>query len=729
MFTLVDNPPMNEKDLLKKIAIAKAKPQEFEDLKPSELADLVLIVLEYAKNIQRAIEQGKIKGDKGDKGEDAYNPQPDKDYLSLQTAKREIEAILSSETSKIRSDVQKALSKLKNGKDGKDAVITEEHIKEAANLASKLIELPDFRALITQEPEAIRNSLELLQGDERLSVEAISGLDQIIEDLNKRISQSNNGGGGFPKKLKLLVDILNADTATSGQVLKANGDGTYTFANESGGGGSYTDEEAQDAVGSILTDSTEIDFTYDDSTPSITASIKSGSIDETKLDASVNASLDLADSASQPGHTHTESDITDLDHYDSTDFATDLATKTTDDLTEGSTNKYNATHTGDVTGDEALTIDPTAISGKDANAGLDGTEEVLINVGGTLEKTTTQDIANLGGTIDGSGSANKIAKFSDSDTIADSSIIDDGAYVGVGTTAPGATLPNTFVNHADSRLIQVSSASSSGDAGIFLRRADNAVGLDLWADSSSGSSYIDSRHNSNINFRINTNGTPKPIMSLAYAGGTNGVGIGTTTPTAKLEVVNDNASKPVLKATAAPSQSSQIAVIYASDGSTKALELTTTGLYVRGIASSGGELTISTNASGRGARFTHSANAFTFVGSMKWSPASVVPQITANQDDWSYGNYRGMIQRWTSDAARDITGIRWSGSFPAEGYEMFYAYNAGSFNITIKHEDSNSTAGYRFLCSTGADIVLAPNDLAQFIYDGTSSRWRVWKVN
>lgn len=58
-------------------------------------------------------------------------------------------------------------------------------------------------------------------------------------------------------------------------------------------------EAAQDAVGTILVDSTEIDFTYNDATPSIAAAIVAGSIDETKLDTSVNASLDLADSAAQ----------------------------------------------------------------------------------------------------------------------------------------------------------------------------------------------------------------------------------------------------------------------------------------------------------------------------------------------------------------------------------------------------------------------------------------------
>jgi len=79
----------------------------------------------------------------------------------------------------------------------------------------------------------------------------------------------------------------------------------------------YTDEMAQDAVGSILLDSAELDFTYNDVTPSITAVLKTGSIDETKLDASVNASLDLADSAIQNlaglGITATASEINTLD--------------------------------------------------------------------------------------------------------------------------------------------------------------------------------------------------------------------------------------------------------------------------------------------------------------------------------------------------------------------------------------------------------------------------------
>lgn len=49
------------------------------------------------------------------------------------------------------------------------------------------------------------------------------------------------------------------------------------------GAATYTDEEAQDAVGTILTDTTTIDFTYTDATPTITADVKTASIANTLL--------------------------------------------------------------------------------------------------------------------------------------------------------------------------------------------------------------------------------------------------------------------------------------------------------------------------------------------------------------------------------------------------------------------------------------------------------------
>lgn len=53
-------------------------------------------------------------------------------------------------------------------------------------------------------------------------------------------------------------------------------------------GASYTDEDAQDAVGGILTDTTTIDFTYSDVTNQITADVKSGSISDSLLASGID---------------------------------------------------------------------------------------------------------------------------------------------------------------------------------------------------------------------------------------------------------------------------------------------------------------------------------------------------------------------------------------------------------------------------------------------------------
>ncbi|NCD43404.1 MAG: hypothetical protein EOL88_15140, partial [Bacteroidia bacterium] len=77
-------------------------------------------------------------------------------------------------------------------------------------------------------------------------------------------------------------------------------------------------------------DSSEIDFTL--TGQQITASLKAGSIDETKLDTSVNESLDLADSSLQSGD-----NISLLNN--NTGYITNISTFDTGDLTEG-TNLY-----------------------------------------------------------------------------------------------------------------------------------------------------------------------------------------------------------------------------------------------------------------------------------------------------------------------------------------------------------------------------------------------------
>jgi hypothetical protein len=56
----------------------------------------------------------------------------------------------------------------------------------------------------------------------------------------------------------------------------------------------YTDEQAQDAIGTILTDTATIDLTYNDGAPSITADVKDGSITDVKVASGIDAAK-LAD--------------------------------------------------------------------------------------------------------------------------------------------------------------------------------------------------------------------------------------------------------------------------------------------------------------------------------------------------------------------------------------------------------------------------------------------------
>lgn len=100
--------------------------------------------------------------------------------------------------------------------------------------------------------------------------------------------------------------------------------------------------------------------------------------------------------------------------------------------------------------------------------------------------------------------------------------------------------------------------------------------------------------------------------------------------------------------------------------------------------------------------------------------AQTPAQITVDQNNYALTNLG--VQRLSSDAARNITGI-----VAAANGSTRLLINVGSFNLTLVHESASSTAANRFTCSTGANIVLSPNQAADIWYDTVSSRWRVYK--
>lgn len=162
----------------------------------------------------------------------------------------------------------------------------------------------------------------LLSATAASTYEPIKGADDnYVTDAEKVVLSNTSGtntGDQDLSSLALKSNVLELDNTDAFTPTADYHPATKKYVDDSvTSGGGYTDEQAQDAVGTILTDSTEIDFTYNDATPSITAAIKSGSIDETKLDASVNASLDLADTSIQNlaglGVTATASELNALD--------------------------------------------------------------------------------------------------------------------------------------------------------------------------------------------------------------------------------------------------------------------------------------------------------------------------------------------------------------------------------------------------------------------------------
>jgi hypothetical protein len=78
------------------------------------------------------------------------------------------------------------------------------------------------------------------------------------------------------------TDAVSSVFGRTGAVTAQSGDYNTDQVTE-GTNKYFTDERAQDAVGSILADSSTIDFTYDDATPSVTAAVKADSISNSHI--------------------------------------------------------------------------------------------------------------------------------------------------------------------------------------------------------------------------------------------------------------------------------------------------------------------------------------------------------------------------------------------------------------------------------------------------------------
>ena len=147
------------------------------------------------------------------------------------------------------------------------------------------------------------------------------------------------------------------------------------------------------------------------------------------------------------------------------------------------------------------------------------TASSLIKTGGTSAQYLMADgsVSTLTNPVTGTGTANYIPKFTSGSAIGNSQIFDNGTNVGIGTAAPFSTAK-----------LQVKTAT---DINVAIQTGTtNASGIKINAFNDAGSANIPLELNGSI-LSLKTGETER--MHITSAGL---VGIGTTTPGAKLEV-------------------------------------------------------------------------------------------------------------------------------------------------------------------------------------------------
>ena len=141
------------------------------------------------------------------------------------------------------------------------------------------------------------------------------------------------------------------------------------------------------------------------------------------------------------------------------------------------------------------------------DAGTSG--QILSSTGTGINWISLSDISG----VDGTGTANYIAKWSDTDTITNSLIYDNGSNVGIGTTSPDSRLEVDMGDASGNRLGFTGDGSTTGTA--------------LWTNWTTGASYLD--------FRLGGTSDTYTKMRITNTGN---VGIGTTSPLNKLQVTD-----------------------------------------------------------------------------------------------------------------------------------------------------------------------------------------------
>jgi hypothetical protein len=209
------------------------------------------------------------------------------------------------------------------------------------------------------------------------------------------------------------------------------------------------------------------------------------------------------------------------------------------------------------------------------------------------------------GLVDGSGTANFVSKWSDTDTLTNSLIFDNGTNVGIGNTSPAAKLDVTGT-------LAVSGNAAFDTNTLFVDAATNRVGVlttsptePLHVEGNISLAYGSSLKAANATYttllETGYNGS-SDFVSLYTAGNNAGnatakitmlangnVGIGTTSPASKLDVNGDIATSGDIILTGAKG-------IYFDSGGSKYLDDYEVGTWTMGVSFDGASVGVTTSS-------------------------------------------------------------------------------------------------------------------------------------
>jgi len=337
---------------LKKLKLYRENPDVVQPLDNAELADLVLLVLDQVKLIDKSIQGGQLDVAKELKKQindllKSYRTETGSIKGDIQEKLAESRSELKNEANALKGELQGAIDRLNeritNLKDGNDGEVTEEEIKKAAQIAATLIELPEWDKAVAEavnaSPEEIRNALELLPEGEKLSIDAVQDLTQRLDEVRQYAVQAGKGVGigkqqvyGFIRQAVADGTIVTSSAITfkegdgspsveadtvifPNSTLTDNGDGSVTFDPGALGGGDMVTSTYDPAAKAeqVLTISDIDDTAYNETTwNGVTGKAPSKNAVRDKIEALDAAKADAS-------HTHTLSEITD---FDADDYAT-----------------------------------------------------------------------------------------------------------------------------------------------------------------------------------------------------------------------------------------------------------------------------------------------------------------------------------------------------------------------------------------------------------------------